>query len=237
MRCLLKLNSEWNVFMKREEKTEKTKKRMITKISLWTLIALAVISITGAGLVSRGVVGPEPVDKLVRTGWLKSEPDAVGKDQSTIYDYIHSFDTGLTDAEERELATLIYFESGKYGYDPEFILAIIQTESAFNPEAVSNVGALGLMQLMPATALEIAREVRMPYEGKSTLSRPDVNVRMGTYYLFKMMLQFKDVRLALVAYNCGPGFVQEMLKRGAKLPEEYVDRVMGNYEKIKTQGM
>ncbi len=237
MRCLLKLNSEWKVFMKSAQKTKKTKKRMITKISLWTLVGLAIISIAGAALVSRRVVGPESVEKLVWTGWLKAQPDAVGRDQFSIYDYIHSFDTGLTDAEERELATLIYFESAKYGYDPEFILAIIQTESAFNPEAVSNVGAYGLMQLMPSTALEIAREVRIPYEGKSTLGRPDVNVRMGTYYLFKMMLQFKDVRLALVAYNCGPGFVEEMTKRGMKLPEEYVDRVMGNYEKIKTQGM
>ncbi len=133
---------------------------------------------------------------------------------SSIYDYIHSFNTGLSDSEERELATLIYFESMKYGYDPEFILAIIQTESAFNPEAVSNVGAYGLMQLMPSTAREIAHEVKIPFEGKSTLSQPDLNVRMGTYYLFKMMLQFKDVRLALVAYNCGPGFVEEMVREG-----------------------
>jgi len=204
---------------------------------MWLLITITVVTVTGATLVSRMVAGPESIDKLVRTGWLKAEPEAVGSDQFTIYDYIHSFKTGLSEAEERELATLIYFESMKYGYEPEFILAIIQTESSFNPEAVSNKGACGLMQLMPATANEIAHEVMIPYEGKSTLSKPDVNVRMGMYYLFKMMLQFKDVRMALVAYNCGPGFVEEMVRRGNKLPEEYVDRVMGNYEKIKIQGM
>ena len=213
------------------------KRHKYPKLVVWSLVCLTVAAVTGAALVSRAVVGPESVDRLVRTAWLSDETETVGRDQFSIYDYIHSFKTGLSDDEERELATLIYFESMKYGYDPEFILAIIQTESAFNPEAVSNMGAYGLMQLMPATASEIAHEVKIPFEGKSTLSKPDLNVRMGMYYLFKMMLQFKDVRLALVAYNCGPGFVEEMLKRGNKLPEEYVDRVMGNYEKIKTMGM
>jgi hypothetical protein len=225
------------MFEDRAQKSRMKKRHKYPKIVIWSLVCLTVVAITGAAFVSRVVVGPESVDRLVRTAWLSDDKEAVGKDQFTIYDYIHSFKTGLSDSEERELATLIYFESMKYGYDPEFILAIIQTESAFNPEAVSNVGAYGLMQLMPTTALEIAHEVKIPYEGKSTLSQPDMNVRMGTYYLFKMMLQFKDVRLALVAYNCGPGFVEEMVRRGNKLPEEYVDRVMGNYEKIKTMGM
>jgi len=225
------------MFERRAQKVIMKQRHKYPKLVMWLLVCVTVVTITGAALVSRVVVGPESVDKLVRTGWLKPEPVAAGKEASSIYDYIHSFKTELSETEERELATLIYFESAKYGYDPEFILAIIQTESAFNPEAVSNVGAFGLMQLMPATAREIAYEVKIPYEGKITLSKPDVNVRMGTYYLFKMMLMFKDVRLALVAYNCGPGFVQEMQRRGIKLPEEYVDTVMGNYEKIKTQGM
>lgn len=233
----MKLNVDWTMFKDRARKSRMKQRHKCPKLVTWSLVCLTAVAITGAALVSRVVVGPESVDRLVRTAWLSDETETVGKDQFTIYDYIHSFKTGLSDSEERELATLIYFESMKYGYDPEFILAIIQTESAFNPEAVSNVGAYGLMQLMPTTASEIAHEVKIPYEGKSTLSQPNLNVRMGTYYLFKMMLQFKDVRLALVAYNCGPGFVEEMLRRGNKLPEEYVDRVMGNYEKIKTMGM
>jgi soluble lytic murein transglycosylase-like protein len=235
----LKLNSDWKVFMKRARNDENEKKRKITRISVWCLVAAAVVSIFGAALVSVVTVGPVPAGKLVASGWLGTNPaPAPASDpQLSIYDYIHSFNTGLSDAEEHELASLVYFESVKYGYDPEFILAIIQTESEFNPEAVSNKGACGLMQLMPATASMIAHEVKIPYEGKSALSNPYVNVRMGTYYLFKMMLQFKDVRLALVAYNCGPGFVEEMTRRGAKLPEDYVEKVMGNYEKIKIQGL
>jgi len=154
-----------------------------------------------------------------------------------ILQYISSFETGLTDDEERELASVIYFESMKYGYDPKFILAIIQIESTFNPTAVSVVGARGLMQIMPATGKEIATEVALDWNGIETLYDPEINISMGMYYLFKMLLKYRDLRLALVAYNAGPGYVDGMLKRGRSLPDTYVDKVMGTYEKIKLQGM
>ncbi|MBN1881855.1 MAG: lytic transglycosylase domain-containing protein [Deltaproteobacteria bacterium] len=155
----------------------------------------------------------------------------------SILDHIRSFETGLTSEEEWELASLIYFESQKYGYDPEFILALIQIESAFNSSAVSVVGARGLMQIMPATGREIAGEFGIPWEGTDTLENPSINVRMGMYYLFKMLLKYEDLRLALVAYNCGPGAVDGMLHRGAMPPSDYVEKVMGTYERIKIQGM
>jgi len=158
-------------------------------------------------------------------------------DNFDILKYIRSFETGLTGEEERELASLIYFESMKYGYDPEFILAIIQIESAFNPTAVSVVGARGLMQIMPATGREIATEVDIEWEGIKTLYDPEINISMGMYYLFKMLLKYRDLRLALVAYNAGPGYVDGMLRRGRRLPDKYVDKVMGTYEKIKLQGL
>jgi peptidoglycan lytic transglycosylase len=154
-----------------------------------------------------------------------------------ILEYISSFETGLTDDEEKELASVIYFESMKYGYDPKFILAIIQIESTFNPKAVSVVGARGLMQIMPATGKEIATEVALDWNGIETLYDPEINISMGMYYLFKMLLKYRDLRLALVAYNAGPGYVDGMLKRGRSLPETYVDKVMGTYEKIKLQEM
>ncbi len=154
-----------------------------------------------------------------------------------ILQYISSFETGLTDDEEKELASVIYFESMKYGYDPKFILAIIQIESTFNPKAVSVVGARGLMQIMPATGKEIATEVALDWNGIETLYDPEINISMGMYYLFKMLLKYRDLRLALVAYNAGPGYVDGMLKRGRSLPETYVDKVMGTYEKIKLQEM
>ncbi len=201
------------------------------------LVALTVVSTTVPGALVTTKSAPVPMEKLVSSGFLGKDGSTAGMGGFSIYDYIHSYNTGLTQTEERELASLIYFESMKYGYDPAFILAIIQTESAFKHDAVSNVGARGLMQLMPTTGREIAYEVNLPWQGNDTLNSPDVNVRMGMYYLFEMLLRYKDLRLALVAYNCGPGFVDQMQKLGYKLPDDYVNRVMGNYERIKTQGM
>jgi len=168
---------------------------------------------------------------------IHGENQSMSNPGFSILDYIQSFETGLTPEEEWELASLIYFESQKYGYDPEFILALIQIESAFNPTAVSVVGARGLMQIMPATGRELAGEFGIEWEGTDTLENPSINVRMGMYYLFKMLLKYEDLRLALVAYNCGPGAVDGMLHRGAMLPADYVEKVMGTYEKIKIQDM
>lgn len=89
--------------------------------------------------------------------------------------------------------------------------AVIKQESAGNPKAVSRVGAKGLMQIMPATAKEIANELGLKdYD----LEDPETNRMMGEHYLNKMLSQFKgDTELALAAYNAGPGRVRQWIKR------------------------
>jgi len=154
-----------------------------------------------------------------------------------IYRYIISLKTGLTAGESWEIAAIILKESQLYGYDPEFIMAIIQTESSFNPRAVSIVGARGLMQIMPGTGKEIASEFGMEWMGSETLYDPEINIKIGIYYLFEMILKYKDVRLALIAYNIGPGRVDRMIKEGAILPSEYVFKVFGAYKEIETTKM
>ena len=189
------------------------------------------------GFLLKPITSPVPVAGFVRGALIGSDEGSEETTDFSILEHIRSYDTGLTFDEERSLASLIYFESMKYGYDPEFILAIIQIESAFNIEAVSRVGARGLMQIMPATGREIATEFDISWDGVNTLYDPEVNVSMGIYYLFKMLLKYQDLRLALVAYNCGPGYVDKMLFKGENLPNSYVEKVMGAYETIKTQGM
>ena len=89
----------------------------------------------------------------------------------------------------------------------DLVCALIQAESAFNPRAVSPKGAIGLMQLMPATAAE---------HGVTDAFNPVQNIRAGVKYL-KQLLDSYDgrVELALAAYNAGPGAVK---KYGGKVP-------------------
>lgn len=85
------------------------------------------------------------------------------------------------------------------GISPDLIKAVIQVESGFNPAAVSPKGAQGLMQLMPATARQLG--VADPFH-------PEQNIRGGVAYLKQLLGQFgQDIRLALAAYNAGPGSV------------------------------
>lgn len=73
------------------------------------------------------------------------------------------------------------------------------------PEARSRVGATGLMQLMPATARWVARQIPVPAFQPAMLTRPEVNVQMGTYYFKRVLGNLGDPVLATAAYNAGPG--------------------------------
>jgi soluble lytic murein transglycosylase-like protein len=89
----------------------------------------------------------------------------------------------------------------KYDLDPRMIRAVMQAESAFNAMAVSPVGALGLMQLMPAVAEELG--VTDPLD-------PRQNIMGGSQHLKKMLTSHRgNVRLALASYNAGPGNVKK----------------------------
>ena len=112
----------------------------------------------------------------------------------------------------------------------DLVRALIQAESAFNPRAVSPKGALGLMQLMPATAAEY---------GVSDPFNPVENVRAGVKYLKRLLEGYDgNVELALAAYNAGPGAVK---KYGGKVPpyretRNYVSRIQSSTSLPETMG-
>ncbi len=149
-----------------------------------------------------------------------------------VFHILSKYRTGLNPVQLRQTAGVIHQQGKKFGYDPMFLVAVIMTESAGYNWAVSNVGARGLMQLMPFTAKEIASETELQWEGKKTLYDPLLNIKMGTYYLDKMKSKFGSMQLALEAYNQGPNRLDKMLNRGY-LPTRYSSKVFGAYEKIK----
>lgn len=114
---------------------------------------------------------------------------------------------------------LVLEHAARQGLRPELVRAVIQVESGFNPRARSPKGAMGLMQLMPATARELG--VVDPYD-------PEQNIRAGTQYLRRLLDRYDgDERLALAAYNAGAGAVD---RHGGVVPpfretREYVRKV------------
>ena len=94
--------------------------------------------------------------------------------------------------------------SRQWDIDEAFVYGIIRQESRFLAQARSPVGAMGLMQLMPATARWIARQIPVKPFRQEMLVRPDVNLAMGTYYLHRVLASLGEPLLAAAAYNAGP---------------------------------
>lgn len=131
----------------------------------------------------------------------------------------------------------IFKYANQNNLSPSFVASVINAESRFNPEAKSDAGAIGLMQLMPETANWLSEEELTEKE----LTTPETNIKLGCLYLSKLINQFKNIECALAAYNAGPTKVEEWLRNKeyssdgkvlTKIPfketEKYVQKVKSN---------
>jgi soluble lytic murein transglycosylase len=142
--------------------------------------------------------------------------------------------------------TIIVRWSTEYGVDPALAAAVVECESSGRPRAVSSSGALGLMQLMPRTAKAMAEELGLPRPSGSDLFDPDLNIRLGTYYLSKLWRRYEGDRLlAVAAYHAGPTNIDEWRKQrryasteafvsevNAPLTRAYVRRVIERWKAL-----
>ena len=113
----------------------------------------------------------------------------------------------------------------RFHVDPLVVLAVIQVESRFDPNAVSAQGAIGLMQLQGLTARDLAMDLGLEWTGDDLLFDPDVNVLLGCAYLRRLMDRFGDQDAALAAYCSGPTFVEARRDANGRIPLAYSDRV------------
>lgn len=110
-------------------------------------------------------------------------------------------------------------EAKNRGLHSSWMFAVTRQESAFMIQAKSHVGAMGLMQLMPATAKETAQRYGIPLASPQSAVIPEVNIQLGAAYLNQVLAQFNGNRvLASAAYNAGPGRVRQWLRDAKHLP-------------------
>lgn len=136
----------------------------------------------------------------------------------------------------RALAQAIIEEANSLKMDPVFFLAIIQTESKFNPLAIGRFGEIGLMQIKPSTARWIAKENGLEWNGKESLKDMRVNVKLGGAYLKMLRGRFaKRGRHYLAAYNMGAARLKSRLAKSSTLGQPrlvYAENVLKNYRSI-----
>jgi soluble lytic murein transglycosylase-like protein len=121
---------------------------------------------------------------------------------------------------------LVRAASRAHDIPPDLVNGVIWVESQFQVRARSRAGANGLMQLMPRTGREVARELGRGYSPYD----PEFNIHAGTYYLAQLLRRFDwNLRLALAAYNSGPATVESWLQVSASMPDysrDYVNHVL-----------
>lgn len=110
--------------------------------------------------------------------------------------------------------------------DPYLLMGIARRESAFNPRAMSPVGARGLMQLMPGTADHVARNLGISAPSTAELFEPQVNIRLGSTYIHSMLARYRGNRIAATAaYNAGPQRVDRWLASAPREFDRFVESI------------
>lgn len=146
--------------------------------------------------------------------------------------------TGFEDLPERrnefvirELFPKEYWEyvsddNKRSGLDPLLLLSVMKQESAFDYQALSHSGAVGLMQMIPPTAEDVKRELKSDAEIPHELEDPSTNVKFCAYYLAKLIKKYDgSIPLALAAYNAGPKRISTFMKSRGPLSDTWVDEL------------
>ena len=156
-----------------------------------------------------------------------------------IYSIVKSNRPGIADTEAWKVSTAILDESARRDLDPMLVLAVIKVESGFRHQALSPMGARGIMQIMPETGKYLSEEL-LRVDGFKTqtfmpdhLDDPVLNIKLGVYYLDGLKKQFRSLNLALLAYNLGPGEIQNRLDNDIHFSEEYAALVLDAYREYK----
>jgi soluble lytic murein transglycosylase-like protein len=190
-----------------------------------TVAALSVVSwLVIAGQFARPVISSEAPLVLRGKNAVIAKPLPADWSRRLLADSRELFPGAGRDRTEA-VVPIVERYARRFRLDPLVVLAVIQVESRFDPTAVSEQGASGLMQLQGVTARGLAMELGVPWSGDELLFDPDVNVMLGCAYLRRLIDRFGDQNAALAAYCSGPTFVEARRDANGRIPLAYSDRV------------
>jgi soluble lytic murein transglycosylase len=129
------------------------------------------------------------------------------------------------------ISRVVYEQSAHYGLDYRLILALMKIESNFKDGAVSSMGARGLLQIKPSVAKYIAQDAGITWDGHRTLDEPDSNIKIGIHFFSQLIKDFKNINVALRAYNMGPTRVKELSQNNMQSTGGFPGLVMNEYRK------
>lgn len=167
--------------------------------------------------------------ELLRTKYSKATAALFEGDsefRNYLAEYIYEENSDLN---SEKMTDALVIASAQNHYDPVFLLAVIKTESRFNPKAKGSAGELGLMQIKPDTAKWICKKSGFKWKGAAALKDPVYNVQIGALYFkyLKKSLKSKSAHY-INAYNMGINNLQR-LPASSKVSHPYYSRVMQNY--------
>jgi soluble lytic murein transglycosylase len=193
------------------------------RLHVLILVALAFVSLSP---------GPAPLEVELALPAFDEEAADDALDPvavAAVLERLRRHATGLAPFELAAVAETVVREARRNALPVELVLAVMHVESSYHNFAVSPVGALGLMQVMPATGLGLAQQLGVPWRGPQTLFDPHVNVAFGVAYLKALERRYGRLDVALAAYNWGPGRIEGFLRRGEAVPRTYAHDVLAVY--------
>jgi soluble lytic murein transglycosylase-like protein len=168
-----------------------------------------------------------------------AEPDASERPQGRerILEIVLHYRRSARTESLEALADAIYDESVRAAVDPLLVASIVATESSFRHTVVSSTGAVGLMQIRPWVAGELAGRLNLDWSGPEALHTPSINMRLGILYYKDLMDRFGgDSAIALTAYNYGPSRVRRQLRDGTYSGSAYAAEVLSLYGRLTSGG-
>ena len=168
-------------------------------------------------------------------GWAEPTPPVVPVSLRTARRVLRERAPRVDPLAQEAVAQLLYRAEAEHGIPVLTVLGMIQQESRFDPRARGPRGSLGLMQIRPFVARDVATRHSLGWRGDSTLYDPVANVRIGIAYLLEQKERFGSTELALAAYNVGPSRLKRLLAAGRSGRGAYVRRVLEQADALAAQ--